>query len=164
MDTVREATNRIATMVTGELLDLTGAGANFTTDQAMGETPTLTMTLSTLHGLNVRKFLLEDVQYYMNPTNAVTYQLYLLEDATADDVQQYTDIAFWSPTAQAKGVVYRYANSGYQASLTTAEVAQYKLPKIVELAIPNKFYYMTDWSGAPGTTPGFIKIRGRLLK
>jgi hypothetical protein len=61
-------------------------------------------------------------------------------------------------------VCYTYRNSGYAATITTAEVAQYKLPRLVELATPGKLYFMLDWSGAPGVTPGFIKIRGRFLK
>ena len=163
-DSVRTATNRTNLVVTGEKLDLAGTSNYFETDQALTDTPTLTITLSTSTGDPVTKFLLEDVQYVMNPTNAVTYQLYLLEDATADDVQQTTDIAFWSPAAQADAVNYRYNSAGYQAATGTAEVAQYKLPRIVELATPNTLYYMIDWSGAPGDTTGFIKIRGRALK
>ena len=163
-DSVRTATNRGNLVVTGEHLDLAGTSNYFETDQALTDTPTLYMTLSTSTGDPVTKFLLEDVQYMMNPTNAVTYQLYLLEDATADDVQQTTDVAFWSPAAQADSVNYRYTAAGYQAATGTAEVAQYKLPRIVELATPNRLYYMVDWSGAPADTPGFIKIRGRALK
>lgn len=163
-DSVRTGVNRISLVVTGEKLDLAGTSNYFETDQALTDTPTLYMAVSTSTGEPVKKFLLEDVQYMMNPTNAVTYQLYLLEDATADDVQQTTDVAFWSPAAQADSVNYRYNSAGYQAATGTAEVAQYKLPRIVELATAGKLYYMVDWSGAPADTAGFIKIRGRLLK
>jgi len=163
-DSVRDGVNRISTVVRGELIDADGSANVFETDQALGDTPTLSITLSTSTGRPVKKFLLEDVQYYMNQANVVTYQLYLLEAATADDVEQLTDVAFWSPAAQADSVMYRYASSGYQAAVGTAEVAQYKLPKIVELETPNTLYYMIDWSGAPGNTSGFIRIRGRQLK
>jgi hypothetical protein len=163
-DSVRTGVNRFNLVVTGELLDLAGTGNYFETDQALTTTPTLYMTVTTSTGQPVKKFLLEDVQFYMNPTNAVTYQLYLLEDATADDVQQTTDIAFWSPAAQAKGVNYRYNRAGYQAATGTAEVVQYKLPRIVELATAGKLWYLVDWSAACGDTPGFVKIRGFLLK
>jgi len=163
-DSVRIGVNRLNLVVTGEHLDLAGTSNYFETDQALTTLPTLSMAVSSSTGVQVKKFLLEDVQYMMNPTAAETYQLYLLEDATADDVQQTTDIAFWSPAAQADSVNYRYNSAGYQAATGTAEVAQYKLPRIVELATANKLYYMLDWSGAPGNTPGFIKIRGKLLK
>jgi hypothetical protein len=158
-DSVRTGVNRSNLVVTGEVVDGT-----FTTDQAIGTTPTLTITLSTSTGEPVKKFLLEDVQFALNCTNAVTYQLYLLEAATADDVLQTTDLAFFSPAAQADAVNYRYTNAGYSAALGTAEAAQYKLPRIVELETPNTLYFMLDWSAAPGATTGIIKIRGRLLK
>lgn len=163
-DSVRTGVNRLNLVVTGEHLDLAGTSNYFETDQALTTKPTLSMTVSSSTGERVKKFLLEDVQYMMNPTAVETYQLYLLEDTTADDVQQTTDIAFWSPAAQADSVNYRYNSAGYQAATGTAEVAQYKLPRIVELATPGKLYYMLDWSGAPGDTSGFIKIRGKLLK
>lgn len=165
-DSVRTGVNRISTVVNGEKLTVDGAagGVYFETDQALGTLPTLYISLTTGTNEPVKKFLLEDVQYYMNPTAAETYQLYLLEAATGDDVEQLTDMAFWSPAAQADSVTYRYASSGYQAAVGTAEVAQYKMPKIVQLATPGRLYYMLDWSGAPGVTPGFIRVRGRLLK
>lgn len=163
-DSVRDALNRTNTVVSGEKLDLDGTLNYFETDEPMGTTPTLSMAGTTSTGRPVRKFLLEEVTYYMNPTNAVTYQLHLLEDSSADDVQQYTDQLFFSPAAQADSVIYSYRTSGYQATVSTAEVIQYKLPRIVELATPGVLYYMLDWSGAPGDTFGFIKIKGRLLK
>lgn len=165
-DSVRTGTNHLSSVASGEKITLDGAAAGvyFETDEAMGATPTLTMDITDSIGTLVKKFLLEEVCYFMNPTNAVTYQLRLLEDATADDVQQYTDVVFWGPTLQADSVVYTYRNSGYAATLTTAEVAQYKLPRVVELATVGKLYYMLDWTGAPGVTPGFIKVKGRFLK
>ncbi len=165
-DTVRTAANRANTVVIGELFDLAGTLNVFETDQPITTTPTLYIPMSTPTNILVRRFLLEEVCYYMNPTNAVTYQLLLLEAASVDDVEQLQDLVFFSPAAQADSVAYRYNNLGYCADVasTTAEVLQYKLPVVVELTDPNKLYYMLDWSGAPGDTPGFIKIRGRLLK
>jgi len=163
-DSVRKGVNRLSLVVTGEKMDLAGTSNYFETDQTLADTPTLTMDVTTSTGEPVKKFLLEDVQYYLNPTAAETYQLYLFEDAIADDVDTTTAIAFWSPAAQADSVNYRYNSAGYQAATGTAEVAQYKLPRIVELATAGKLYYMLLWTGAPGDTLGFIKIRGRLLK
>lgn len=163
-DSVRTGVNRVVTAVTGEKLDLDGTGNYFETDQPLTTTPSLYLTVSTSTGQPVKKFLLEEVQYFMNQTGAVTYQLYLLEDSSADDVQQYTDLVFFSPAAQADSVFYSYRTSGVQAGIAVAEAVQYKLPRIVELATAGKLYYMIDWSGAPGDTPGFIKIKGRLLK
>jgi hypothetical protein len=165
-DTVRTAANRANSVVIGELFDLAGTLNVFETDQALGDTPTLYLTITTPTNILVRRFLLEEVCYYMNPTAAVTYQLFLLEAASADNVEQLQDLVFFSPAAQADSVCYKYNNLGYCADVasTTAEVLQYKLPCVVELTDPGKLYYMLDWSGAPGDTLGFIKIRGRLLK
>ncbi len=165
-DSVRTAVNRANSVVIAELYDLTGALNVFETDQAITDTPTLSLTVTTPTGFIVERFLMEEVCYYMNPTNAVTYQLLLLEASNADDVQQLSDLVFFSPAAQADSVCYKYNNLGYCANVatTTAEVIQYKLPVIVELTEANKLYYMINWSGAPGDTPGFIKVRGRVLK
>lgn len=165
-DSVRTGVNRTNTVVIGELFDLAGTNNYFETDQALTDTPTLSLTITTPTGMPVKRFLLEEVCYYMDPTDAVTYQLFLLEAASADDVEQLQDLVFFSPAAQADSVCYKYNNLGYCADVagTTAEVIQYKLPVVVELTDTNKLYYMLDWSGAPGDTKGFIKIRGRLLK
>jgi hypothetical protein len=163
-DSVRTGVNRPTTAVTGEKLDLAGTSNYYETVQPLGSTPSLYISVTTSTGQPVKKFLLEEVQYYMNPTAGETYQVFLLEDSSADDVQQYTDIVFWSPLLQADSVCYRYSANGYQAAIGTAEVAQYKLPRVVELATAGKLYYMMAWTGAPGDTLGFIKIRGRLLK
>lgn len=163
-DSVRTGINRVVTAVTGEKLDLAGTSNYFETDQNLTTLPTLSLSVTTSTGQPVKKFLLEEVQYYMNQANAVTYQLYLLEDASADDVQQYTDLVFFSPAAQADSVMYSYRTSGLQAGIAGAEAVQYKLPRIVELATAGTLYYMIDWSGAPGDTLGYIKVKGRLLK
>jgi len=165
-DSVRTGVNRSNTVVIGELFDLAGTDNVFETDQALGDTPTLSLTITAPTGIPVKRFLLEEVCYYMDPTNGVTYQLLLLEAATADNVEQLQDLVFFSPAAQADAVCYKYNNLGYCADVasTTAEVLQYKLPCVVELTDTNKLYYMLDWSGAPGDTKGFIKVRGRLLK
>ena len=38
-----------------------------------------------------------------------------------------------------------------------------ELPKIVNLAEAGKLYYMMIWTGAPGNTPGYIKVKGRKM-
>ena len=162
-DSVRTGANRLNSVVTGELID-TGAENYFETDQALTDTPTLWIPVTTSIGVPVKKFLLQEVQFYMNQTNGVTYQLRLFEASNADDVEQLTDQVFWSPAAQADVTYYRYSEKGYEGGSGTAEVAQYKLPRIVELEDAGKLYYMIDWSGAPGNTPGFIKVKGHLLK
>lgn len=161
-DTVRDATNREVTVVSGAVEHFTAgaaADAALGVDQAMGTTPTLSITLtSTMPNKAVGKFLLEDVHYYLNPTNAVTYTLYLLEATNADDTESSSDVVFESATGQADSTRYLHRQGGF---VTTAS---YKLPCIVELETPNTLYYMIDWSGAPGSITGYIKVRGQLLK
>jgi len=162
-DSVRTGVNRTNSEVTGSLVDAAGAGNYFETDQAMGDTPTLYMEVTCNNGYPVKAFLLEEVAYYMNPTNRVTYQLYLLEQASADDAQQLSDVVFASPAAQADSSIYfKYGHS--EQTNWAAPTEAFYLPRIVNLTTPGRLYYMVDWSGAPANTPGYIKIRGRLLK
>ena len=165
-DSVRDAINRVNTVVSGEINDLAGTLNSFETDQAITDTPTKYITLTTETGKDVKRFRLEEVFYNLNMTNAVTFQLWLLEAANADDIEQQSDVVFFTPAAQADTIGYKYTTAGYSASIggATAEAAQYKLPVTVELEDANKLYYMTDWTGAPGDTPGILKVRGRLLK
>lgn len=160
-DSVRTGINRANNVVTGT--KIAASGATFETDQAMGTTPTLYMDLTSSTGDPVKNFLLEEVVYMMNPTNAVTYQLWLEEQASADDDQQKADIVFATPAAQADSTIYGNFARGHQEDYAAPTEAYY-LPRIVKLTTAGRLYYQLDWSGAPGNTAGFIKVRGRLLK
>ncbi len=159
VDTVRNATNREITVVTGEKADYAGTSNFFTTDQAFGTTPTLTITLScTQPNVDIKKFRLEEVHYQLDPTNAVTYQLYLLEATNADDYESGSDVVFESASSQADNTRYIHVQGGFGTT------ASYKLPRIVELETAGTLYYMIDWSAAPSSTKGYIKVKGTLLK
>src|SRR4030042_1598375 len=162
-DGCRIAANHISSVASGEKITLDGAAAGvyFETDEALGDTPTVSVTIAESLGNKPRAMLLEEVSYYMNQANAVTYQLRLMQAATAGDPEQYTGLVFLGPPAQADTVYYSYHATGYQATIGTEEVAQYKLPRVVEFETPGVLFYMLDWSGAPGVTPGFIKVKGR---
>ena len=133
--------------VMGSAEDFDGADNLFETDQPLETTPTLTITLSPECG----KFELCEVSHYMNPANAVTYQLYLFEDASADNVQTRHDMIYNSGANMAKGTIYKEMPN------------QDQLPAIVNCATPGTIYYMIDWSAAPGNTPGYIVVRGKML-
>jgi len=150
------------TAVVGDHVDTDGTSNYFETDQALTDTPTLSIALSTTSELRINKFLLESVVYYMNQTNAVTYTLYLFEAANADNVQNLADLVFQSPAAQADSTLYWYQN-GYSGTPDTIATLDASLPKVCKLGTPNKLYYLLNWSGAPGNTPGFIVVRGRAL-
>jgi len=162
MDTVRDATNREVTVVSGEVLHVTAgtvADAALGVDQAFGTTPTLGITLSsTMPNKQVTKFLLTEVQYHLNPTNAVTYTLYLLEASNADDMESSSDVVFETASAQADDIRYHHVQAGFGTT------ASYKLPVVCELENLNKLWYLIDWSGAPGSITGYIKVKGQLLK
>jgi len=132
-------------MITGELLDADGSDTAFETDKAIGATPTQYITLDQ----EVEYFELTEVRWYMNPTNGVTYQLYLLEAAIADNVTSLGRILFDSGAGQVKGEPY-IEPEGYG-----------KLPVKCKLAVAGRISILQDWSGAPSTTPGYIKVRGR---
>lgn len=132
-------------MVEFELIDDDGTGNDFETDQAITDAPTLTITLSDPY---CSRFLLTEVEWWMNPTNVVTYEMYLLEGAEAQDVDSLAEVVFDSGLGMAD-------SQGYNSAW-----GQGKLPRIVDLTIPGLIYYLMDWSGAPGNTPGLLRGRG----
>ena len=135
-------------VVCGIKLDADGTGNVFEDDEPLATTtPSLfiNLTPATATAISV-----ESIRYYMNPTAAVTYELYLLEGAQADAVTRYSQLVFDSEAAQADDTIYLVSRGD-------------KLPHIINLETAGRLYYMLDWSAAPGNTPGFIVVRGRVL-
>lgn len=132
-------------MVEFVLVDDDGTGNDFETNQAITDTPTLTITCSDPYA---KRVLLTEVMWYMNPTNLETYEMYLLEGEEAQDVDSLAEIVFDSGPLMVDSQVY------------LAKEASGKLPRIVDLTIPGILNYLMTWTGAPGNTPGFIKARG----
>lgn len=137
-------------MVYGSKVDTAGTSDYFETDQEIGDTPTLYIQM---YPTTIKKFKINSIRYYMDCTNAVTYELYLLEQASADDVQNLVDVVFDSGALKAD--VTSYMNIEGDASG--------KLPIIVNLADAGKLYYQLDWSAAPGDTKGYIVVKGEKL-
>lgn len=131
-------------------VDYDGTANFFETDQPLGTTPTLSMTTLPATAKYAR---IDSVKYQMTPTNVVTYELYLLEDAQADDQRSESDVFFDSGAAQASGSVY----------INTGGGSTPKLPIVVNLGTVATIYYMIDWSAAPGDTTGYIKISGEMF-
>lgn len=165
IDTVRTATNRIAAVIIGDKVDAAGTSNYFETDDdaPLTSTPTLTIPITSNVAKEITRFKITEIRYYMNPTNAVTYTLYLFEGATADDATHLSELVFQSPAAQADSTLYWY-REGYSGTPDTIATLDASLPVIVNLSKANSLYYTINWSGAPANTPGFIKIRGELLK
>ena len=128
----------------GEILDAAGAGDYFETDQAVTDTPTLYMTLSAA----LTRIYVDRVHVNLTPTNAVTYNFYLFTDAQADNVTseglKIFDSTDFYPAGMASGMEYEFMDMATPAVLTTA----------------GRIYYLIDWSGAPGNTPGYLKVFG----
>jgi len=162
LPTLVEAASSVSTLVLGNKVDYDGTANYFETDQALTDTPTLYVDLTTNTGLPINGMEITRLSYYMNPANAVTYTLYLFEAANADDTQNKSDIIFQSAAAQAKGTAYEYHDSG-MGSWPGLGTVDFTLPQIVHCATQGRIWYLIDWSAAPGNTPGWIKIRGRLL-
>lgn len=121
----------------------------FETDQPLGTTPTLSMV-----GFPAAEYIrIDTIKYQLTPTNAVTYQLYLLEDAQANDEQSESDVFFDSDSAQASGTRYIQVAGGSPS----------KLPITIKLATAGTIYYLVDWSAASGDTTGYIKVYGEVL-
>lgn len=142
-------------MVHGEVIDtdgtleyfegkLSGGGGG---SDAIGDTP---VGCIQLYQTDILNFRLDSVRYYCNPTNAVTYELYLFEQASANNMQNLADVVFDSGDAQVDSESY-------------IGVRGNKFPIDIKLGDAGKLYYLIDWTGDPGTTPGYIKIRGREL-
>jgi len=142
----REIIARGNQLVEFEKLDPAGLLAYFEDfAQVITTTPTLLIPLNTV---GISNFQLNEITYYMNPTNAVTYRLLLFEAAEADDLTSLSKIIFDSGAAQADSTLYTVTNN------------EDEMPRLVKLAESGHIYYMLIWTGDPGNTPGWIKGRG----
>ena len=137
-------------MFYAEKVEYAASGSNFfEADQPQGTTPSLFM----LGGPLARNIRINTIKYQFTPTNAVTYQLKLLEAASADDQQSESDIIFDSGIGIVSGDIKIQVQGGSPA----------KLPIDVKLSTAGTIYYMVDWSAAPGDTHGYIKVYGEVL-
>ena len=134
-------------LVTGSIVDPAGTLNAFETDKLITDIPTQYIQLDPA----VRAFTLNSVRYLMTPTAAETYELILLKGASLDDIESLSNLVWRSGAAMASGTPYKRCNN------------EDELPKIVDLDDEGLFYYMMMWTGAPGNTPGFIRVRGRKL-
>lgn len=144
----------------GRVEDLDGSAASFSVDQPLASTtPTLYLLLdvlergelANLNPASTRKIVIDDVKYRFQATNNETFQLYLLERTRADAVGRRSDVIYDSG-------VLRTRNTDYH------ETADGRVPSYGYLYQIPRLYYMIDWSGDPGTTPGFLTVRGRVLR
>ena len=139
-------------LVTGTKIEETGTAATFKTDQVfMTDQPTLYVPLL---DATTQKVRINSIRFYLNPTNAVTYQLHLLKHDTdpagATPELARSDMIYDSGVGMIKGEEYFVIAGG-------------TLPIETHLGDTAKLYYMIDWSAAPGDTTGFIVVAGDKL-
>jgi hypothetical protein len=154
---VRRGSLLDSSVVLGRLYDLTGNAIFFQTSTAIDGTPTQTITLSR----DVKKFRLEEIRFYMNPTAAETYQLLLFEASKAADVESLAHLVWLSPAAMADVTRYQATRGGHLATGAGVQANDPLLPVVFVLERPGQVWFNQGWSGAPGATPGFIVLIGR---
>lgn len=139
-----------------ELLD-DSTNDDFESDEpfADGNAPTHSITAANDVFLptTVQYCIIDEIHYYMDPSNAVTYQLYLLENDTAAALTERSNLLYDSGAAKADAVHYEEHSS-----------ASCKMPIYADLTDVSTIYFKLDWSGAPGNTTGLIRIRGRTCR
>lgn len=123
----------------------------FGTDEALGATPTIPFVGEPRW--TAKHVRITTIKHQFTPTNAVTYQLYLLEDATANDEQSEAEVIYDSGSGQVSGQMYIVVPGGSPS----------KLPVDARLTDPGTIWILVDWSGNPGSTSGYIKVYGEVL-
>ena len=128
------------------------AGGDVETDEAAGSTPT--RSFGSDEGDATANAMMpwmgwgevNRVHFYLAPANAVTYRLQIYEASEAAH-NMYHKI-FDTIEVEAGGCV---AATEYDA---------HELVRPFFVRAP-RFYYVIDWSGAPGNTTGFISVEGK---
>ena len=138
----------------GTYLQPSGNAVNFETDQPIGTKPTYCIEIEPRDAngnLAVEKFQLQHVRYLMNCTNAVTYQLYLIESDVESAYDQKAAVVFDSGTLRADNTMY-------------IDTLANMLPVNSKLRTKGKLWLLLDWSAAPGATAGYIVVYGEEIR
>ena len=139
----------IPIIVSADLLDEDGSGNLFDVDQPLDvTTPTLYLTLD---DPTAKYIEITDVLFRFEADNIETFQLYLLSDTQAVALTRRSNVVYNSGDGKTRSVDYHETSYG-------------RTPTVVKLATAGRLYYMIDWSGAPGVTPGFLVIRGKRMR
>lgn len=145
--TVRQRLRYLFAPVFGIKADTDGSSGYFSSDEPLASTtPSKYITLTSVD-TELRHFEILEVRHRLNPTNSVTYQLYLLEKAETNAVLRPGYVVYDSGSGKSGGTSYQVTNLFAEANLHEA----------------GKLYYLIDWSGDPGTTTGYIIVKGRRL-
>jgi hypothetical protein len=128
-------------------LDETGANGYFSTSQTKTTPPTLIVDSGRTHP-KLKSGILKRIHYRLKPTNAVTYTLRIWKSVNANPYELNLHLLYESPSLQASDVDY--------------DRSELEIP--FWLWAPGSIYYSIEWSGAPGTTVGFIALSGLVVE
>ena len=135
-----------------------GAFAAFATDEAYGTVPTRsfgfvdgaanTLEENSPGPPNSHFVRITNVHHRLNPTNAVTYDLYLYgaADGGANSYELESDKF--------------YDSNEVIADCVDDTEYLYECDRTAFLGTGGLIYYVIDWSAAPGDTTGFIEVCG----
>jgi len=93
-----------------------------------------------------------NVSHYINPTNAVTYTMYILTNNEEVAIDEAQDLIYQSDALMADSVLY----------IETGGTSD-KLPIQKRLDGANTLFAKFDWTAAPGDTSGFVLVEGLVL-
>ena len=128
-------------------LDEDGSEGDFETSYSKTDTPV--KWLNTYYWpISLMSGLIKRIHYRLNPTNAVTFTLRIYQHAVAADYDSNVQLLYESPTAQADDEDY--------------DRCERNIP--FKLGSPAKIYFAIEWTGAPGTTAGFIVVSGEVVE
>lgn len=113
----------------------------FETDKSKTDTPTITLKTDPNW---VKRGIITRILYRLNPTAAETYTLMVFEAAKANNYESNSRLLYESAAARVDDTDYVEEDAWIIFKLDTAGI----------------FYIATDWTGAPGVTPGYIRIEG----
>lgn len=111
------------------------------TDKSKTDTPTITLKTDPIW---VKRGIITRILYRLNPTAAETYTLMLFEAAKANNYESNSRLLYESAAARVDDTDYVEEDAWIIFKLDTAGM----------------FYIATDWTGAPGITPGYVRIEG----
>lgn len=120
----------------------------FEDDEPLGDGNAATHSF-TLEMSQIFWIRLDKVMHYMDVTNAITYQLYLLSHNPAAKIDELPRLIYQSDAAMADAQLYIETGG-----------ASDKLPTIARLPTGSTIHFKLDLSGASGDVTGFIQIEG----
>jgi len=126
-------------------LDEDGTGNLFETSQTEADTPTLLLSSEKIPA-KIKMGTITRIHFKLNPTNAETYILRLYEEASADDYHSSLHKLWESDPLRADDEEYDMTELDIDFTLKTI----------------GKMYFKLTWTGAPGNTPGYISVSGKV--